>query len=64
MGCVGGCVGGLGVERWGVCTVVLPKVMAGLISMQYEVILSRETGFSTVLKIIRGKGMGTFHGMI
>lgn len=57
MGCGGGYVGGLGVERWGVCGVVLPKVMVGLINIQYVVILSGETEISIVLGIIGGKVM-------
>lgn len=56
-------VGGREMEG-GVCTVVLPKVMVGLFNMQYVVIFSRETGISVMLKIIRGKGMEKFHGMI
>lgn len=50
------CVGGLGVARWGVCTVVLPKVMVGLINIQYVVILSRKTGISIMLGLNAGKG--------
>lgn len=53
MVCVGGCVGGLGVERWGVCTVVLPKVTVALINIHYVVISSR----GIMLGIIGGKGM-------
>lgn len=64
MGCVGVCVGGLGVARWGVCTVVLPKVMVGLINIRYVVILSRETGISIMLGLNAGKGTWKFHGMI
>lgn len=41
--------GGGGVERWGVCTVVSPKVMVGLINIQHVVISSGETGISIML---------------
>lgn len=44
-------------EMGGVYTVVLPKVMVGLINIRYRVILSRETGINTMLGVNAGKGM-------